>query len=159
MFSLANHSPTPERPASGFTLLELMLVVAFIAILGTVAIPAVRGYVERANSAAATADVGSLSLALKQWETNNGQFPDSLADAGLGGRLDPWGNAYQYVRVTGANIGALRKDKNLVPINTDYDLYSMGADGQSAIALTAAPSRDDIVRANNGGFIGRGEDY
>jgi general secretion pathway protein G len=47
-----------------------------------------------------------------------------------------------------------RKDRFLVPINTDFDLYSMGRDGESVPALTAAKSRDDVVRAANGSFIG-----
>ena len=47
-----------------------------------------------------------------------------------------------------------RKDRFLVPINTDFDLYSMGKDGESVPALTAAKSRDDVVRAANGAFIG-----
>jgi len=46
-----------------------------------------------------------------------------------------------------------------VPLNTDYDLYSQGPDGQSVSPLTAAKSRDDIIRANNGDFIGTAEDY
>lgn len=58
----------------------------------------------------------------------------------------------------GAN-GQARKDRNLVPINSDFDLYSMGRDGQSAPPLTAKVSRDDIVRANNGGFVGLASDY
>jgi general secretion pathway protein G len=55
--------------------------------------------------------------------------------------------------------GPLRKDGKLNPLNTDYDLYSVGADGLSAGPLTAMQSRDDIVRANNGAFVGLGEDY
>jgi general secretion pathway protein G len=46
-----------------------------------------------------------------------------------------------------------------VPINSDFDLYSVGRDGQSAPALTAKVSQDDIVRANNGGFVGLASDY
>jgi general secretion pathway protein G len=73
---------------------------------------------------------------------------------------DPWGRPYQYLNIALApNPGVLRKDKNLVPINTDYDLYSLGRDGDSVPPLNAAKSRDDIVRANNGAFIGKGEDY
>jgi general secretion pathway protein G len=53
----------------------------------------------------------------------------------------------------------MRKDRNLVPINSDYDLYSVGPDGDSSLPLTAATSRDDIVRANDGRFIGKAEDY
>lgn len=55
--------------------------------------------------------------------------------------------------------GAKRKDRNLVPLNTDYDLYSRGPDGQSVSPLTAAKSKDDIIRANNGGYVGTAEDY
>jgi general secretion pathway protein G len=52
-----------------------------------------------------------------------------------------------------------RKDKNLVPLNSDFDLYSKGPDGESVPALTAGVSRDDIVRANDGAFIGVAADY
>jgi general secretion pathway protein G len=50
--------------------------------------------------------------------------------------------------------GKARKDKFLVPINSDYDLYSDGQDGQSASPLTAKASQDDIVRAANGSYVG-----
>lgn len=52
-----------------------------------------------------------------------------------------------------------RKDHNLHPINSDFDLYSSGADGQSSKPLTAGASKDDIIRANNGSFYGYGKDY
>jgi general secretion pathway protein G len=41
-----------------------------------------------------------------------------------------------------------------VPINSDYDLYSEGKDGNSAPPLGAAQSLDDVVRANDGGYVG-----
>lgn len=47
-----------------------------------------------------------------------------------------------------------RKDRFLVPINSDFDLYSMGKDGESVAPLNAAKSRDDVVRAANGAFVG-----
>ena len=53
----------------------------------------------------------------------------------------------------------VRKDHNLVPLNTDFDLYSMGPDGESASPLTAKASRDDIIRANNGSYIGTATNY
>jgi general secretion pathway protein G len=55
--------------------------------------------------------------------------------------------------------GQARKDRFLVPINTDYDLYSMGPDGRSVAPLTANASRDDIIRASDGTFIGRACDF
>jgi general secretion pathway protein G len=53
----------------------------------------------------------------------------------------------------------MRKDRFLVPINTFFDLYSMGKDGQSVSPLTAQASRDDVIWANDGAFIGRASDY
>ena len=55
--------------------------------------------------------------------------------------------------------GKARKEKKLVPPNTDYGLYSMGEDGLSRPPLTAKRSRDDIVRADNGRLIGLATDY
>ena len=47
-----------------------------------------------------------------------------------------------------------RKDRFLHPINSDYDLYSMGKDGESMEPLTAQKSHDDVIRANDGSFVG-----
>jgi general secretion pathway protein G len=44
-------------------------------------------------------------------------------------------------------------------LNSDFDLYSKGRDRDSKLPLTAEASRDDIVRANNGGFIGLAKNY
>ena len=86
-------------------------------------------------------------------------YPNSLTDVNMYLRLDPWGNAYQYLNLAGAPIGLMRKDQALVPINSDYDLYSKGPDGASLTPLTAPQSRDDIIRGNNGSFIGVAADY
>jgi general secretion pathway protein G len=53
----------------------------------------------------------------------------------------------------------MRKDKSLVPINTQFDLYSVGPDGQSRPPLTAAVSRDDVIMANDGAYIGPAASY
>ena len=142
----------PGRQQRGVTLLELMAALAAVLVLCSLAIPGFNGYVERTRVARAISDIGTLSIHLYRWQLNTRTFPLTLADAGLGGN-DPWGRPYRYVRVEGARTGDLRKDRNLHPINTDFDLYSMGPDGRSAGPLTARDSRDDIVRANDGTFI------
>ena len=53
----------------------------------------------------------------------------------------------------------MRMDKNLVPINADFDLYSKGRDGKSQQPLTAKDSLDDIVRGNDGGYYGLASKY
>lgn len=143
----------------GFTLLELMLIVALVAIVAATAVPAYNNAVERTRTNRAIADIADLSLRLDRFELNSGTLPANLAAAGLDGTMDPWGQAYVYLNLDGANPGQVRKNGALVPINTDYDLYSRGPDGESVAPLTSAKSRDDIVRANDGAFIGKAEDY
>ena len=147
---------------SGFQLLELLLALAIIAVLATVAIPAYSQYRDRVNNATAASDINMIVQAIERFYTENNNYPDTLGQVGMNSLKDPWEDPYQYLRISGANIrgnGRLRKDRNLVPINSDYDLYSMGKDGASVPPLTAAHSRDDIVRANNGKFIGLAADY
>jgi general secretion pathway protein G len=86
-------------------------------------------------------------------------MPGSLAGVGLGNLLDPWGNPYVYLNLEGAPPGAARKDRFLVPINSDYDLYSMGPDGKTTAPLTAKAARDDIIRANDGAYVGPAAGY
>jgi len=85
--------------------------------------------------------------------------PATLASLQLDQLIDPWGNPYQYVVHGTAPPAQYRKDRFLVPLNSDYDLYSQGPDGQSVPPITASASRDDIIRANDGGFIGLASDY
>jgi general secretion pathway protein G len=142
----------------GVTLLELMVVLAAILVLGTFAIPAFNGYVERSRTTRTVSDIGTISLQLYRWQLNTGSFPATLAEAGLGSN-DPWGRPYQYTRVEGTPENQLRKDHNLHPINTDFDLYSVGPDGRTQRPLTAQDSRDDIIRANDGAYIGVAASY
>jgi general secretion pathway protein G len=64
-----------------------------------------------------------------------------------------------YLNFATTPQGQWRKDHNLVPLNSAFDLYSMGKDGQSQPPLTAAASHDDIVRASDGNFIGMASRY
>ena len=146
----------------GFQLLELLIVLAVISVLAIVVVPSYAKYRDRVDTAAAVGDITTISEAIAQFYSDNMAYPDSLADVRMIGRKDPWGNPYQYLKIYGSDVkgkGQLRKDKNLVPINTDFDLYSMGKDGDSTPPLTAKTSKDDIIRANNGKFIGVAADY
>jgi general secretion pathway protein G len=139
--------------------LPLVISVAAAAlIVGSFAVPAFNGYVERARVARAVSDIGTMSLKLHRWQQDVHLLPENLAQAGIFG-VDPWGRPYVYLRAADARRAELRKDDERVPINTDFDLYSLGPDGVSAIALPAAPSRDDVVRAANGAYIGVAANY
>lgn len=146
----------------GFTLIELLIALVIVAALMSIAVPNYQAYVERTRRTTAIKDIAQFSMALERYRTTTGTFPDSLNDLNIPLPLDPWGHAYQYLGIDVApppNPGALRKDKNLNPLNSDYDLYSMGPDGATQKQLTAAKGSDDIVRAGNGGFIGLASEH
>ena len=160
--SLVRGTTPASRHNVGFTLIEWLIALTLVATLAGIAIPAYTSYVNRANIAQAKTDIRTLELLIGGYEAKNGELPDSLGDIGHANFRDPWGNPYRYLRIAGAGLkgkGSLRKDRFLVPLNSDYDLYSIGKDGDSKAPLTAQVSRDDIIRANNGAFIGVAVDY
>ena len=147
---------------TGFQLLELLLALAIVGITASIAFPSYIQFVDKADNATAAADIVSIAQAIERFYISNNRYPDNLMEAGFNNFLDPWDNPYQYLRIHGAGLkgkGKLRKDKKLNPINSDFDLYSMGKNGVSKFPLSAKPSRDDIVRASNGGFIGLAAEY
>ncbi|MBN1905235.1 MAG: prepilin-type N-terminal cleavage/methylation domain-containing protein [Deltaproteobacteria bacterium] len=148
--------------SNGFTLIELMVVIAITGILAGIAIPAYISFVEKAKVTIAISDIKLLQRDISDWQSDHGTLPLSLEEMGKGDMKDPWGNPYQYLNfdtIKGKGNGDKRKDHNLVPINEDFDLYSMGKDGKSQTPLAAKASRDDIIRANNGSYIGVASNY
>lgn len=148
------------KRSSAFTLLELMVAIAIIGILAAIAVPNFFAYINKARYVVALSDIREISQEANSFFLDNGRYPNNLAEIGMANARDPWGNPYQYLSVANAHgVGNLRKDHANVPVNSDYDLYSMGADGRSQTPFTAASSQDDIVRANNGGYLGYVKDY
>ena len=151
---------TRRTRSTGFTLIELMLVLAIVATLAAMGIPRLYGAVESARIARAISDIRAIEIELTPYDSP-GKLPASLAAIGRGTLLDPWGHPYKYLPFPagkGPPAGS-RKDRFLVPINSTYDLYSMGPDGVTAAPLTSKAGRDDVVRANDGSFIGPASRY
>ena len=147
---------------NGFTLIELMMVIALMGILAGIATPLFSAYRQRAQIAACVAGMKVIEQAVISYSIENGEYPDSLETVGLDGLKDPWGKPYQYLKIAGTvkgGLGLARKDHFMVPINTDFDLYSMGPDGQSKPPLTTKASQDDIIRANDGQYFGSAASY
>jgi general secretion pathway protein G len=139
------------------TLLELIIAAAMAAVIAAIALPSWVRHKEKTLIAQAAADIRSLEVPIERFAADNGgRLPRTLADIGRAGMLDPWGTPYQYLPLDDVNgNGQARKDKNLVPLNTDYDLYSMGPDQDSRPPVTASMSRDDIVRAYDGRVVAK----
>ena len=126
-----------ERSRNGFTLIEVMVVVAILAILASLIVPKVIGRPDEARVVAAKQDIAALMQALKLYRLDNGRYPTteqglaalvapptiapvpaSWKPGGYVERLpkDPWGRPYQYL-----NPG----------LRGEIDVFSFGADGIS----------------------------
>jgi len=140
---------------AGFTLIELIIVCAIVVTISAIAIPSLVSAINSAKIARAVSDIETIETDITLYQVLNGQLPDTLAQAGDGEWVDPWGNPYEYLNHTNMRgNGKARKDRFLVPLNDDYDLYSMGPDGKSVSPITAGPSQDDIIRAGSGSYVG-----
>ncbi len=158
---------TPSHPIGrkdwcrGFTLIEVLIVAAMIGTLTAIGFPVYATALNRAQVTKAIADIHTFDREIQVYHLFNGRPPATLAAIGRANWRDPYGNPYEYLNIAtaGSGKGKFRKDKNLVPLNADYDLYSKGQDGKSQPPLTAKVSYDDIVRANNGGFVDLASKY
>lgn len=145
---------------AGYSLIESLIVLALLGTLSAIAVPAVMDQLEASRVATAVVDITTMSLDLQAFKEVNGRYPATLAEAGLDAATDPWDQAYRYLKIEGeGNVPGMKKDQFLVPLNTDYDLYSVGPDGFTHTRLSSADALDDVVRAANGAFVGLGADY
>lgn len=114
-----------SRAASaGFSLLEIMVVMAIMAmIMGAVGV-GFMNYLDKAKVKQAAMDIKTVSNALDLYKSEFGKYPDGL-DALVQEKIlkekkvpkDPWGNEYVYI-----NPGSNNSD--------GFDLYSFGKDGR-----------------------------
>lgn len=129
-------APRSGQHSSGFTLLELMIVVAVIAILAGVVVVRFQDVPDKARQAAAKQDIAAIESALEAYRLDNYVYPSTAQGLAAlvskpsgdppapnfkpGGYLralpkDPWGRPYQYIAPGSRG---------------DFDLYSTGRDGQ-----------------------------
>jgi general secretion pathway protein G len=161
----SNQRFVAHRPgcARGFTLLELMLTGAVCGLLLAIAVPSYHSIVERQRVEQCVRDLQLLGQRIEKYRTMHAfEPPMSLAELGDVPKKDPWGFDYRYLNFE-ADLpgvqGAIRKDHNLHPLNSEFDLYSVGPDGKSQPPLTAKASRDDVIWARDGAFVGVARDF
>jgi general secretion pathway protein G len=152
-----------RKKRKALMLFELLLGILILGTLFGIGVPLYRNQLEKVKIMKAVTDIHTFSKDIYEYWMNRETFPESLAEVGRAKNTDPWGRPYQYLKIEGKAKkdvkGKWRKDRSLVPINSDFDLYSMGKDKKSKAPLTAKESRDDVVRANNGTFIGLASKY
>lgn len=238
--------PSQNPNQQGFTLLELMIVSAILAIVASIGVPQYRSALLAARVQKAKQELITIAQAIDSYRGRCGALPLTLANVGHGGRRDPWGTPYCYLNYAdgtgdgldwaidaglvapsalrsvggapapapaapaprgGAGVGipiapelqriditslttrevsiveretivasfaehtatelftgvtsevVRRRDRYMFPLNTDYDLFSLGANRSTAVSVGQAVALDDVIRANDGGFFGKASDY
>jgi len=146
----------------GLTLIELLVVIAILGTVAGIAMPIYSNQIEKARIVKAIAEIAIMQkeIALYDGEESDNFLPNTLDDIGRGNLLDPWGNPYEYLNYANtSNYQGARKDQFLKPINSDFDLCSKGKDGLTKKQITDKDSQDDVIRANDGRFIGLVSEY
>ncbi len=138
-----NQARRKSGSTSGFTLIELMVVISIIAVLAAIVGFNVLSSVDDGNVAAAKAQIKNFETALVSYKIKFKKFPDSLdqlvsppsGDPILTSKsipLDPWDNPYQY------QLEGSRK----------FVIISLGADGVPGGEEVDADIRSDDIQAN-----------
>ncbi|MFV2058570.1 MAG: pilin [Thiohalomonadales bacterium] len=97
-----NSSQHPQQ--SGFTLIELMIVVAIIGILAAIAIPAYQDYTKRAHVSEGLTLAASAKSAISEYFSTNGVWPTNNALAGLPSSITITGNAVDKISIVRSTI-------------------------------------------------------
>lgn len=145
--------------------MEMLLAVSIVAVLTAIAIPAYNGYIDKTRNDLAVSYLLAIQMEIERYYTREFRYPQALSDitsALPNNGMDPWGRAYVYLNIIEGGpgtMGAVRKDHALNPINTKYDLYSLGKDGVTKKQISQKDSLDDIILARDGGFVGLAADF
>jgi general secretion pathway protein G len=135
------------NPSRGFSLVELLIVVAIIGTLATMAIPRFFAAMQSSKQKATMTDLRSVAVAVEAYNTDVGLYPKLGTTTAFNlepvvGRIpkaDAWSNLFRYDCLDGKT----------------YSLYSMGADHTINGPWVYGPTRrfvDDIV-ISNGSFV------
>ena len=113
----------------GFTLIELMIVVAIIAVLAAIAVPQYRNYTARAQATEGLTLASSAKTGIAEFQDNNGTWPTNNSDAGIEEPAD----------ITGAYVSSVTVSSNEIAI-----VFNSGVHSGNTITLTATDQGGSI---------------
>lgn len=133
----------------GFTLIELMIVVAIIAILSAFALPAYQDYTIRTRVAEGLNLASSAKVAVTEYYTNFKDWPANNTDAGLAVPSKITGNGVESVTVKGSGVIEVKYKSN---VDGSDNLVQFSPDtttpdpGQSIVWTCSAPSTNGVKK-------------
>ena len=172
--SFASRWQKRKRWTGGFTLVELLVVIAILGILTFSGMRAYGYFMDRARNTHAIAELRLIDKEIMDFFYTNDRYPFTLAEIGRETMLDPWKSSYKYLnfettpsvedkwRTKGKKSKGKGKGKGLdktTAVNSDYDLYSTGRDRMSVPSLEDGVSQDDVLRAEDGRYLGLASEY
>lgn len=114
------------KKTQGFTLIELMIVVAIIGILAAIALPAYQDYTKRAHVAEGMSLAAGAKSAVSEFGASNGRWPSDNATGGIAQPLSIAGNAVTQVEVS--RSGSVDLDgKGIIQVTFNQKVNASGA--------------------------------
>jgi general secretion pathway protein G len=154
------HRRVTWRDETAFSLVETLLVCALISTLASMSAGIYVAALDTARVTRAIGDLHAFDVEIRSFLILKNRYPATFTELGRPTPVDPWGRPYVYTDLSQpGSLARARKDGRLNPINSDFDLYSMGKDGRSTTPLTAPMSKDDVIRARDGAFLGLASDF
>ena len=134
-----------DRKENGFTLIELMIVVAIIAILASIALPAFNNYAIRAQVAEGINLTGPVKSAVVEYHNDNGSFPADNDDAALQAATEYAGSYVSSISVNDAVISIRFGNEANATINGQtMTLTAVDSDGSLSWDCASGGAISDI---------------
>ena len=128
----------------GFTLIELMIVVAIIGILAAMALPAYQDYTKRSHVSEGLTLAGAAKLGVTEFYADKGTWPTSNTDVGLGAANTITGNAVNSVGVATGGVITITYNTKVEP---DTTIVMTPTNAQGSIKWNCAGTTGGTVAA------------